>query len=112
MDVFTALADPTRRQVLDLLLARDRTAGELVEAFPTLSQPAISRHLRVLREAGLIRSRADAQRRIYSLAPEAFQDVTAWVARYQTFWSHRLDALGAHLDTPPASGTRRQENEP
>jgi len=105
VDVFTAVADPTRRQVLDLLLVRDRAAGELVEAFPTLSQPAISRHLRVLREAGLIQARVDAQRRIYSLRPESFQELNAWVARYQTFWTRSLDALGAHLDTQSRNGT-------
>ncbi len=98
MDVYAALADPTRRRVLDLLLDGDRAAGELVEAFPALSQPAISRHLRVLREAGLIRARVDAQRRIYSLQPAAFAEVTAWIERYQALWTRSLDALGTHLD--------------
>lgn len=98
MDVFTALADPTRRQVLDLLLEGDRAAGELVGEFPGMSQPAISRHLRVLREAGLIRVRVEAQRRIYSLRPETFRELNDWMARYQTFWSRSLDALGTHLD--------------
>jgi DNA-binding transcriptional ArsR family regulator len=98
MDIFVALADPTRRQVLDKLLVREHAAGELVDTFPTLSQPAISRHLRVLREAGFIRMRVDAQRRLYSLCPDAFAELNAWVSRYQQFWPTALDALEKHLD--------------
>lgn len=113
MDVFVALADPTRRQVLDLLLVSDRAAGELVDAFPNLSQPAMSRHLRVLREVGLIEARADAQRRIYSLRLEAFEELNAWISRYQPFWNRSLDALAAHLDAQSRSPrTPRQESNP
>ncbi|MBO9539928.1 winged helix-turn-helix transcriptional regulator [bacterium] len=110
MDVFTAVADPTRRQVLDLLLLREHAAGELVDAFPGLSQPAMSRHLRVLREVGLIQVRADAQRRLYSLRPEALAELHAWISRYRVFWAQSLDALGAHLDAMP-SIPPRQESE-
>ena len=97
------MADPTRRRVLDMLLDRERSAGELGEAFPDLSQPAMSRHLKVLREVGLIRARPSAQQRIYSLSPEAFAELDAWLSRYQRFWGPRLDALAHHLNTqhPP-----------
>jgi DNA-binding transcriptional ArsR family regulator len=105
MDVFAALADPTRRRVLDLLLRRERLAGELADAFPRLSQPAISRHLRVLREAGLVRVRRDEQRRVYSLRPAGLRSLDAWLAHYRHFWTSQLDALSAHLDAarPPAT---------
>jgi DNA-binding transcriptional ArsR family regulator len=98
MDVFTAIADPTRREVLDLLCARERAAGELAGAFPRLSQPAISRHLRVLREAGLVKVRRDQQRRVYSLKADGLAALDSWLARYRQFWSHKLDSLSRHLD--------------
>ncbi len=107
MDIFVALADPTRRQLLDRLLTREQAAGELVDAFPSLSQPAISRHLRVLREAGFIQVRVEAQRRIYSLRPDAFAELTGWLARYQQFWPRTLDALEKHLDTTSTSTRNR-----
>jgi DNA-binding transcriptional ArsR family regulator len=94
--VFAALADPTRRRVVELLAERDRTAGELASAF-TVSRPAVSRHLRVLRGAGLIRSRGDAQRRIYSLDPASLEEVDEWIASLRRFWTGRLDDLERHL---------------
>src|SRR5262245_65395061 len=94
--MFAVLADPTRRQILDLLAERDRSAGELGAAFP-VSQPAISRHLRVLREAGLVRVRGDGQRRIYRLEPRPLAEVDAWLARYRRFWVGRLDDLERQL---------------
>jgi DNA-binding transcriptional ArsR family regulator len=94
--VFAALADPTRRRVVELLAERDRTAGELASAF-TVSRPAVSRHLRVLRGAGLIRSRGDAQRRIYSLDPASLEEVDEWIASLRRFWTRRLDDLERHL---------------
>jgi DNA-binding transcriptional ArsR family regulator len=87
-----ALADPTRRTIVELLADGDRTAGELASHIAT-SRPAISRHLRVLREQGLVRVRPEAQRRLYSLDPAPLADLDAWLARYRGFWSQRLDAL-------------------
>jgi DNA-binding transcriptional ArsR family regulator len=96
MQVFEALSDPTRRQIVERLGAAEASAGELGQAFPQ-SRPAISRHLRVLREAGLVRFRRDAQRRIYSLNPAPLEDLDRWLSRYRHFWSGRLDELEAHL---------------
>jgi DNA-binding transcriptional ArsR family regulator len=97
VDVFTAVAEPTRRAMLDLLADGERPAGELVAAFPSLTQSAISRHLRVLRDIGLVDVRARAQRRIYSLRPQGLREVDAWLARYREFWVNHLDAIEAHL---------------
>ena len=94
--VFDILAEPNRRRLLDLLLEQERTVGELVDALD-MRQPAVSKHLRVLREAGLVEARVDAQRRIYSLRPEPLADVDAWIAPYRKFWRGRLAALERHL---------------
>ena len=98
MDVFEAVAAPTRRAVLDLLAGRERSAGELVAAFPALTQPAVSRHLRILRESRLVDVRADGTRRVYSLRPAALAEVDRWLERYRRFWGGRLDDLERHLD--------------
>ena len=94
--VFEILAEPSRRRVLDLLLEQERTVTELVEALD-MSQPAVSKHLRVLREAGLVEARVDAQRRVYSLRPEPLADVDAWLAPYRRFWRGKLASLQRHL---------------
>ena len=99
MDVFTAVAEPTRREVLDLLAAREHTAGELVAAFPDLTQPAVSRHLRVLRESHLVDVRAEGTRRVYSLRPDTLAELDRWLDTYRRFWATKLDALERHLDT-------------
>ena len=91
------LAEPTRRRILDLLLERERPVGDLVDALGT-SQPATSKHLRVLREAGLVVVRADGQRRIYALRPQPLADLDAWLAPYRRLWTASLDALERHLD--------------
>ncbi len=96
MKVFDALADPTRRRIIELLAEGERTAGELGSQF-AVSQPAVSRHLRVLREAGLVSWRGDAQRRLYRLEPRSLEQVDAWLERYRHFWSNRLDRLEQHL---------------
>jgi DNA-binding transcriptional ArsR family regulator len=94
---FDILAEPTRRRILDLLRERSRPVGELVELLG-LSQPGVSKHLRVLREAELVEVRRDAQRRFYELRPEPLADVDAWLAPYRRLWAGRLDALERHLD--------------
>jgi len=94
--LFDVLADPRRRRVLDLLRDDDHTVTELVDALD-MSQPAVSKHLRVLRDAGLVEARVDAQRRIYTLCPEPLADVDAWLAPYRKFWRGKLASLQRHL---------------
>jgi DNA-binding transcriptional ArsR family regulator len=95
--VFEALAEPRRREILDLLLERPRSVSELVER-TGLSQPGTSKHLRVLRDAGLVASRAEGQRRIYELTPAPLEELDAWLGRYREVWAGRLDALERHLE--------------
>jgi DNA-binding transcriptional ArsR family regulator len=94
---FEVLAEPTRRRILDLLRERPRLVGELTAELG-LSQPGTSKHLRVLREAGLVKVRAEAQRRWYELDPAPLAEVDAWLAPYRWMWADRLDALERHLD--------------
>ena len=97
-NVFSAVADPTRRVMLDLLAAKPLSAGEIVAKFPRLSQPGVSQHLRVLREAHLVGVTVQAQQRIYSLKPEGFRELQRWVSKYQDFWAEKMDALETHLE--------------
>jgi DNA-binding transcriptional ArsR family regulator len=97
---FQVLADPVKRRILDLLLERPRPVGELVEQLG-LSQPGTSKHLRVLREAGLVQARQDAQRRWYELRPEPLTEIDAWLQPYRRLWTDSLDALERHLDVMP-----------
>jgi DNA-binding transcriptional ArsR family regulator len=99
-ETFTVLAEPMRRRLLDLLLDRPRLVGELA-ALLGLSQPGTSKHLRVLREAGLVRVRHDAQRRWYELQPEPLTEIDEWLRPYRRFWAERLDALERRLDALP-----------
>ncbi|HEY6771778.1 MAG TPA: metalloregulator ArsR/SmtB family transcription factor [Solirubrobacterales bacterium] len=94
---FDVLAEPTRRRILDLLLDRERPVGELVKKLK-LSQPGVSKHLRVLREAGLVSVRNEAQRRIYEIRPEPLEEIAEWLEPYRRRWADRLDALERHLD--------------
>jgi DNA-binding transcriptional ArsR family regulator len=96
-DVFEALADPTRRRILELVAAGERTAGELAAEFAT-SRPAVSRHLRVLREAGLVTWRGEAQRRLYRLDDTPLAEAGAWIEQTRSNWAARLDAFERHLD--------------
>jgi DNA-binding transcriptional ArsR family regulator len=98
--VFDVLAEPTRRRILDLLLERPRLVGDLSERLG-LTQPGTSKHLRVLREAGLVRVRPDAQRRWYELRLEPLVEVDAWLQPYRRRWADSLDALERHLDAMP-----------
>ncbi|MGH9535797.1 MAG: ArsR/SmtB family transcription factor [Terriglobales bacterium] len=99
---FTVLAEPHRRAILALLLASERSVGE-IERQLRQPQPAVSKHLRVLRQAGLVESTVDAQRRLYRLKPAPLQELDAWLAPFRRFWSAHLDALECHLDrmSPP-----------
>ena len=95
---FALLADPTRRRLLDELRQREQTVGELVQRL-RMKQPAVSKQLRVLREAGLATVRVDAQRRIYRLNPDGLREVDEWLAPYRVFWEERLDALERTLES-------------
>jgi len=97
---FEVLAEPSRRRILDLLRAGEQPVGTLVDKL-TMSQPAVSKHLKVLREVGLVEVRQDAQRRWYRLRAEPLAEIDAWLAPYRQLWSASLDALERHLDTMP-----------
>lgn len=101
MTAYGALAEPHRREILDLLRERERTVTDLVGRLD-LSQPGVSKHLRVLREAGLVVSRAQGRERRYALRAAPLVEVDAWLEPYRAFWSDRLDALEAHLEEHPA----------
>ena len=126
-DVFAAIADPTRREILDLLRVDPLRAGEIAEHFPEISRPAVSKHLRILRGARLCRVRAAGRERRYELDPRALTGVDAWLARYRTLWSTKLDSLKTYVErgrtaTPatrrapragsPAAGTRQHASAP
>ncbi len=98
---WSVIAEPQRRTILELLRARPRTVNELTAELG-LTQPGTSKHLRVLRQAGLVRVRADAQRRFYELNPAPLVELDDWLRPYRRFWDRRLDALGAHLDQAAA----------
>jgi len=95
--VFEVIAEPNRRAILSLLVSSQQSVGE-IERQLGMPQPAVSKHLRVLREAGFVESRVDAQRRLYRLKPEPLQEVDAWLAPFRRFWSAHVDALERHLD--------------
>jgi len=97
---FAVLAEPTRRDILDLLRDGERPVGDLVERLH-VSQPAVSKHLRVLREAGLVEVRPDAQRRLYRLRPEPLAELDEWLAPYRRLWTQSLDKLERHLEENP-----------
>ena len=101
---FTTLADPNRRAILMLLAAGERTVGDLETALD-LSQPSVSKHLRVLREAGLVEATVDAQRRVYRIRPAPLQEVEAWLLPFRRYWSTQVDALERHLDAQPTADT-------
>ncbi|MFT3782709.1 MAG: metalloregulator ArsR/SmtB family transcription factor [Nibricoccus sp.] len=96
MQSLLAIADPTRRRIVELLAERDRTAGELVDEFD-MTAPAISQHLKVLREAGLVTVRAEGRSRVQMLNPAGFDELDAWLKKTRAFWSRRLDALEREL---------------
>jgi DNA-binding transcriptional ArsR family regulator len=95
--IFEVIAEPNRRAILSLLVGSEQSVGE-IERRLRMSQPTVSKHLRVLREAGFVESTVDAQRRLYRLNPEPLQQIDAWLAQFRRFWSAHLDALERHLD--------------
>jgi DNA-binding transcriptional ArsR family regulator len=109
---FEIIAEPNRRAILSLLVSSQQSVGE-IERRLRMPQPTVSKHLRVLRDAGFVESKVDAQRRLYRLKPEPFQEVHDWLAQFRRFWSAHLDALERHLDradqsTPMKKKTRRK----
>jgi DNA-binding transcriptional ArsR family regulator len=109
MDVFEAVAEPNRRALLDLLAEGERPAGELVSSLPSLTQPAVSRHLRILREVGLVAVRPDGQRRIYALRTDRLIEIDEWISRYRRYWPQHLDALERHLADAHDSDDERKD---
>ena len=112
---FEIIAEPNRRAILSLLISSQRSVGE-IERQLRMSQPTVSKHLRVLREAGFVESTVDAQRRLYRLKPEPLQELDTWLAPFRRFWSAHVDALERHLDrmgqdqaTPPKRKTKTKE---
>jgi DNA-binding transcriptional ArsR family regulator len=112
---FQIIAEPNRRAILSLLASSQQSVGQ-IERQLRMSQPAVSKHLRVLREAGFVESTVDAQRRLYSLKPGPFQEVDDWLEQFRRFWSRHVDALERHLDRmdqlaqKKASPTKKQTN--
>ena len=98
VDALAVLAEPTRRSIVDALRLADSSVGDLVAALG-MSQPAVSKHLRVLRDAGVVSARTSAQQRIYRLEPGPFRELDAWLAPYRRLWTRHLDDLERHLDT-------------
>jgi DNA-binding transcriptional ArsR family regulator len=109
MDSLEAVADPTRRRIVEMLARRDRTVGEIVEKFD-MSAPAISQHLKVLREAGLVTSRVEGQSRIQSLNPNGLHEINAWLIATMTYWNGRLDALERALRADDRKTTRKKKS--
>ena len=115
-NAFEIIAEPNRRAILSLLASSQQSVGE-IERHLRMTQPTVSKHLRVLREAGFVESTVDAQRRLYHLNPKPLEEVAAWLAPFRRFWSAHLDALERHLDridqpTPTKSKTRRKPRGP
>ncbi len=113
---FEIIAEPNRRAILGLLVSSQQSVGE-IERRLGMPQPTVSKHLRVLREAGFVESRVDAQRRLYRLKPDPFQKLDDWLAQFRRFWSERIDALERHLDrmdrsSPTLSQTTRRDGSP
>jgi len=104
---FEIIAEPNRRAILSLLASSQQSVGE-IERRLRMSQPTVSKHLRVLREAGFVESTVDAQRRLYRLNPEPLQEVDAWLAQFRRFWSEHVDALERHLDHMAQSHTNQK----
>lgn len=103
---FAIIAEPSRRAILSLLAASEQSVGYIEEQLQ-LPQPSVSKHLRVLREAGFVESRVDAQRRVYRIKPEPLMEIDAWIAQFRRFWSVHVDALERHLDRMNQAARRK-----
>ena len=108
--VFEIIAEPNRRAILSLLVSSEQSVGE-IESQLGMSQPTVSKHLRVLREAGFVESTVDAQRRLYRLNPEPLQEVDVWLSQFRRFWSARVDALERHLDRMDQSTSKKRKTD-
>jgi DNA-binding transcriptional ArsR family regulator len=104
---FSIIAEPSRRAILSLLAASEQSVGD-IEVHLRMPQPSVSKHLRVLREAGFVESRVDAQRRLYRIRPEPLMEIDAWLAPFRRYWSAQVDALERHLDRMNQAPTRRK----
>jgi len=109
--VFEVIAEPNRRAILSLLVSSEQSVGE-IERRLGMPQPAVSKHLRVLRDAGVVESTVDAQRRLYRLRPERLQEVDMWLAQFRRFWSAHIDALERHLDRMERSPQTKAQPDP
>jgi len=107
--VFEIIAEPNRRAILNLLVSSQQSVGE-IERQLQMTQPTVSKHLRVLREGGFVESTVDAQRRLYRLKPERFQEVDAWLEQFRRFWSDHVDALERHLDRMEESSSTKSKS--
>ena len=107
---FAIIAEPSRRAILTLLASSERSVGDIEQEL-RLPQPSVSKHLRVLREAGFVASRIDAQRRLYRIKPEPLMEIDAWLAKFRRFWSVHLDALERHLDRMDQSTPKKTKRE-
>ena len=104
---FTIIAEPSRRAILRLLASAERSVGDIEERLK-LPQPSVSKHLRVLREAGFVESRVDAQRRLYRIRPEPLMEIDTWLTQFRRFWSAHVDALERHLDRMDSAPRRKR----
>jgi DNA-binding transcriptional ArsR family regulator len=111
MEIFGALADATRRRIVELLARGERTAGQLAAEFSS-TRPAVAHHLKVLRGAGLVRRRVDAQRRVYSLDPQGLEDLDRWVSTQRQFWTQQLDRLDERIRADLALGDLPDRSDP
>jgi DNA-binding transcriptional ArsR family regulator len=105
---FAVIAEPNRRAILSLLASSEQSVGDIEERL-RLSQPSVSKHLRVLREAGFVESRVDAQRRLYRIRPEPLMEIDDWLAPFRRYWSAHVDALERHLDRMNQTPSRRRK---
>src|SRR5208282_6833895 len=111
VSTFAVIAEPSRRAILSLLASSERSVGDIEQEL-NLPQPSVSKHLRVLREAGFVESRVDAQRRLYRIKPEPLVEIDAWLAPFRRFWSVHVDALERHLDHVNPPVPRRKGKKP
>ena len=110
-NAFAIIAEPNRRAILSLLVSAERSVGD-IERHLRLPQPSVSKHLRVLRDAGLVESRVEAQRRVYRVRAEPLREVDAWLEPFRRFWSHHVDALERHLDRMDRSPRAKKGKRP